>query len=109
MLGDAVGLTPPFTGNGMAMAFQAAETALPRLLARPPWADAGTRAEPFPYKEYAPEAKDRVWMSAEQREKARDLRLLAAQNGERMPVQVLEGNFTRMTGTCPWWDGVKAG
>ncbi len=33
VLGDAVGLTPPFTGNGMAMAFQAAETALPRLLA----------------------------------------------------------------------------
>ena len=37
---------------------------LPRLLARPPWEDDGTRADGFRYKEYAPEAKDRVWMSA---------------------------------------------
>jgi hypothetical protein len=48
-------------------------------------------------------------MSAEQREKARELRLLAAQNGERLPVQVIEGNFNRMAGACPWWDAVKAG
>jgi flavin-dependent dehydrogenase len=33
VLGDAAGLTPPYTGNGMAMAFQAAESALPCLLA----------------------------------------------------------------------------
>lgn len=32
-LGDAAGVTPPFTGNGMAMAFQSAESALPHLLA----------------------------------------------------------------------------
>ncbi len=38
--------------------------ALPRLLARPPWEDDGTRADHFRYAEYAPEAKDRVWMSA---------------------------------------------
>ena len=31
-LADAQGLIPPFTGHGMAMAFQSAETALPRLL-----------------------------------------------------------------------------
>jgi flavin-dependent dehydrogenase len=31
-LGDAAGVTPPFTGNGMAMAFQSAESALPHLL-----------------------------------------------------------------------------
>ena len=37
---------------------------LPRLLARPPWEDDGTRADGFRYAEYAPEAKDRVWMSA---------------------------------------------
>jgi len=37
---------------------------LPRLLARPPWEDDGTRADQFRYKEYAPEAKDRVWMTA---------------------------------------------
>jgi flavin-dependent dehydrogenase len=32
-LGDAGGLIPPFTGNGMAVAFQSAETALPHLVA----------------------------------------------------------------------------
>ena len=37
---------------------------LPRLLARPPWEDDGTRADQFRYAEYAPDAKDRVWMSA---------------------------------------------
>jgi type VI secretion system ImpC/EvpB family protein len=37
---------------------------LPRLLARAPWEDNGTRADGFRYAEYAPEAKDRVWMSA---------------------------------------------
>jgi len=26
----------------------------------------------------------------------------------RAPVQVLEGNYHRMTGVCPWWDSVKA-
>ena len=31
-LGDASAMIPPFTGNGMAMAFQSAETALPFLL-----------------------------------------------------------------------------
>ena len=37
---------------------------LPRLLARPPWADDGTRVDGFRYGEYAPTADDRVWMSA---------------------------------------------
>jgi menaquinone-9 beta-reductase len=32
-LGDAGAMIPPFTGNGMAMAFQSAELALPRVLA----------------------------------------------------------------------------
>lgn len=44
VLGDAAGMPPPFTGNGMAMALQAAEYALPHLLAyarnEMPWADA---------------------------------------------------------------------
>ena len=31
---------------------------MPRLLARPPWEDDGTRADGFRYAEYAPEAKD---------------------------------------------------
>jgi type VI secretion system ImpC/EvpB family protein len=38
--------------------------ALPRLLARPPWEDDGTRAEGFRYAEYAPTGEERVWMSA---------------------------------------------
>ncbi len=38
--------------------------ALPRLLARPPWEDDGTRADGFRYAEYAPTGEDRVWMSA---------------------------------------------
>ncbi len=25
------------------------------------------------------------------------------------PVQVMEGNFNRMAGVCPWWDGMKDG
>lgn len=42
-LGDAHGLIPPFTGNGMALAFQSAETALAPLLAyadhSAPWSE----------------------------------------------------------------------
>lgn len=38
--------------------------ALPRLLARPPWQDDGTRTDRFRYAEYAPTGDDRVWMSA---------------------------------------------
>ncbi|HVC60406.1 MAG TPA: type VI secretion system contractile sheath large subunit [Acetobacteraceae bacterium] len=38
--------------------------ALPRLLARPPWEDDGTRADSFRYAEYAPTGEERVWMNA---------------------------------------------
>ncbi len=38
--------------------------ALPRLLARPPWEDDGTRADRFRYAEYAPTGEQRVWMNA---------------------------------------------
>ncbi|HUB16926.1 MAG TPA: type VI secretion system contractile sheath large subunit [Acetobacteraceae bacterium] len=38
--------------------------ALPRLLARPPWEDDGTRADCFRYGEHAPSNDERVWMSA---------------------------------------------
>jgi hypothetical protein len=24
------------------------------------------------------------------------------------PLQVLDGNYDRMNGVCPWWDGLKA-
>ena len=38
--------------------------ALPRILARPPWEDDGTRAEGFRYRETAPDVASRVWMNA---------------------------------------------
>jgi type VI secretion system protein ImpD/type VI secretion system protein ImpC len=38
--------------------------ALPRVLARPPWLDDPARADGFRYAEYAPNAENRVWMSA---------------------------------------------
>ena len=47
---------------------------------------------------------DRLWLPAEQREQARAMRLRAAEAGERAPVQVMEGNYRRLTGVCPWWD-----
>jgi 2,3-dihydroxybiphenyl 1,2-dioxygenase len=27
--------------------------------------------------------------------------------GRRAPVQVMEGNYQRMTGVCPWWDSTR--
>ena len=38
--------------------------ALPRVLARPPWADEPARHDGFRYAEHAPDAASRVWMSA---------------------------------------------
>lgn len=37
---------------------------LPRLLARHPWADDASRTDGFRYREFAPDAENRVWMSA---------------------------------------------
>jgi type VI secretion system ImpC/EvpB family protein len=38
--------------------------ALPRMLARPPWDDDGTRTDGFRYQEYVPTAQQRVWTNA---------------------------------------------
>jgi hypothetical protein len=35
------------------------------------------------------------------------LRKQAAEAGLRQPVQVIEGNYTLMPGTCPWLDALK--
>jgi hypothetical protein len=35
------------------------------------------------------------------------MRLNAAREGLRAPVQVLDGNYRLMSGTCAWWDEVK--
>src|SRR4051812_20137347 len=50
---------------------------------------------------------DRNWLSAEGRAQARQLRLKAAQEGIREPVQVLDGNYTLAPGTCLWWDAAQ--
>ena len=49
---------------------------------------------------------ERVWLPEKDREVAREMRLRAAASGLRAPVQVMEGNYKLMPGTCPWWDGV---
>ena len=51
---------------------------------------------------------DRKWMSPEKREESRLLCIESAEAGLRQPVQVLEGNYNRMPGVCPWWDQMKA-
>jgi 2,3-dihydroxybiphenyl 1,2-dioxygenase len=47
---------------------------------------------------------DRMWLPQEQRDAAREMRLKAAREGLRVPVQVLEGNHNLMPGICPWFD-----
>jgi 2,3-dihydroxybiphenyl 1,2-dioxygenase len=50
---------------------------------------------------------ERVWLPPADREVAREMRLHAAASGLRAPVQVMDGNYKLMPGTCPWWDGVR--
>src|SRR6478736_5176886 len=50
---------------------------------------------------------ERVWLPPADREVAREMRMRAAAEGRRAPVQVMEGNYRLMSGTCAWWDGVK--
>jgi len=45
-------------------------------------------------------------MSAEKKEESRLLCIEAAENGQRQPVQVIEGNYNLMPGVCPWWDSM---
>ena len=50
---------------------------------------------------------ERVWLSEKDRNMARDMRMNAAREGLRAPVQVMEGNYQLMSGTCAWWDGMR--
>jgi 2,3-dihydroxybiphenyl 1,2-dioxygenase len=53
---------------------------------------------------------ERVWLPPSDREVARAMRMRAAASGLRAPVQVMDGNYKLLSGTCPWWDEVcKAG
>ena len=51
---------------------------------------------------------DRNWMSPEKREESRAALHRVAEAGLRQPVQVIDGNYNRMPGVCPWWDQMKA-
>jgi catechol 2,3-dioxygenase-like lactoylglutathione lyase family enzyme len=50
---------------------------------------------------------ERAWLSPEKRVEAREMRMKAAEDGVRQPVQVIEGNYTLNAGVCPWWDSIK--
>jgi 2,3-dihydroxybiphenyl 1,2-dioxygenase len=52
---------------------------------------------------------DRMWMTPEKRVESRNIRVAAAASGMRKPVNVIEGNYHRMAGVCPWWDDVMSG
>jgi len=45
---------------------------------------------------------ERKWLSEERREQARSMRMEAAARGVRQPVQVIEGNYQKMSDLCPW-------
>jgi 2,3-dihydroxybiphenyl 1,2-dioxygenase len=51
---------------------------------------------------------DRLWLSEEKRAEARAIRVAAAAEGVRRPVNVIDGNYNLMSGVCPWWDALHA-
>jgi len=51
---------------------------------------------------------ERNWLPEEKRAEARAMRMRLAEDGVRHPVQVIEGNYRLMPGTCPWWDDAVA-
>lgn len=50
---------------------------------------------------------ERTWMPPEQLAATRAIRAKAAADGQRAPVQVMEGNFAVGAGSCAWWSGMK--
>jgi len=51
---------------------------------------------------------ERYWLPDDARALALEQRLKAARDGVRQPVQVMDGNFNKMTGSCAWWDGLQS-
>jgi 2,3-dihydroxybiphenyl 1,2-dioxygenase len=47
---------------------------------------------------------NRAWLPEEARKKAHVHTLKNGEAGVRRPVQVIDGNYELMPGTCPWWD-----
>ncbi len=33
---------------------------------------------------------------------------MPSQEGQRAPLQVMDGNYQRMSGVCSWWDTIRA-
>ena len=47
---------------------------------------------------------ERYWVTPEQRDEAREMRIRNAENGLRIPLNVMDGNYNRARDVCPWWD-----
>jgi 2,3-dihydroxybiphenyl 1,2-dioxygenase len=47
---------------------------------------------------------DRMWLTPEDREETRKLRISVAEAGGRVPLNVMDGNFLRASDVCPWWN-----
>jgi 2,3-dihydroxybiphenyl 1,2-dioxygenase len=52
---------------------------------------------------------EHVWLPPADRDVAREMRMRAAAAGLRAPVQVADGNYRLLSGTCPWWDDISRG
>jgi 2,3-dihydroxybiphenyl 1,2-dioxygenase len=50
---------------------------------------------------------DRTWLPPEQLAQSRAMRAKAAVDGQRQPVQVIDGNYEVGAGSCAWWDGMR--
>jgi 2,3-dihydroxybiphenyl 1,2-dioxygenase len=50
---------------------------------------------------------DRDWLEPERLAAATALKLKAAADGLRAPVNVMDGNFARAAAPCPWWNSTK--
>jgi 2,3-dihydroxybiphenyl 1,2-dioxygenase len=50
---------------------------------------------------------DRDWLETERLSAATSLKLKAAEQGLRAPVNVMDGNFARAETTCPWWESMR--
>ncbi|WP_418901307.1 VOC family protein [Terripilifer ovatus] len=50
---------------------------------------------------------DRAWLPDDRQQQAYDLRIRMAQAGVRAPLNVMDGNFTRASDACPWWNAAK--
>ncbi|MCW5687059.1 MAG: VOC family protein [Pseudolabrys sp.] len=50
---------------------------------------------------------DRDWLGPEQSAAARALKLKAAADGLRAPVNVIDGNYAVAPGQCIWWDQMR--